>query len=406
VFLILLSIAAVCFSSFFSIYGLYFLLVLRNPKQRDYLALVETAFMTELPLERLPNVSIVVPAHNEEKVVARKLRNIAAIDYPSEKIEVILVDDCSDDKTAEVASQTLNELSLNGKTIISSERLGVNASYNRGVAESRSDLILTTDVDVTFDKDALIKAVKALNSFGDAGAVTGKMIPVSNDLSSAVLVEKSYRDLYDSTSTIESAIYSTFPGYTCFLLMKKSAFSPLPSNCGSSDGNISLSIIRKGLRFLSIPGISFYEPISLKVAEQRRQKVRRAARLIQSILANKDMLFRNEYKSFGNTIFPLRFAMMIFAPLLFFIGVTATAGAVLCLSTPLCLSLTFVFLLCVYSGANITSHKLNIFSSFVIHYFYLLIGLLFSPKQVTIWRPPKRSEMTEKLQKTSLGKCD
>lgn len=386
-FLILFSIAAVCVSLFIGIYGLYFLLVFRNPKQRDYLALVETAFMTEIPLERLPNVSILVPAHNEEEVVSKKLQNIAAIDYPSEKIEVILIDDCSDDKTAEVARQVLNELSLNGKTIMNSERLGVNALYNRAVAESRSDLILTTDADVTFDKDALIKAVKVLNSFRDAGGITGKMIPVSNDLTSAVLVEKSYRGLYDSTSTIESAIHSTFPGYAGFLLMKKSAFSPMPANYGSSDGNISLSIIRKGLRFLSIPGISFYEPISLRIAEQRRQKVRRAARLIQSVFANKDMLFKNEYKSFGSTIFPLRFAMMILAPLFFFIGITATACAVLCVSTALCLLLTFVFLLCVYSGAKITLHKLNIFSSFVVHHFYLLMGLFFSRKEVTVWRP-------------------
>lgn len=400
-FLILLSIAAVCFSLFIGIYGLYFLLVLRNPKQKGYLALVETAFMTELPSEQLPSVSIVVPAHNEEKVVSRKLQNIAAINYPSEKIEVILVDDCSDDKTGEIASQALNELSLNGKTIINSERLGVNASYNRGIAESRSDLILTTDVDVTFDKDALINAVKALNSFRDAGGVTGKMIPVSSDLTSAVLVEKSYRDLYDSTSTSESAIHSTFPGYTCFILMKKSAFSPLPINYGSSDGNISLSIIKKGLRFLSIPGISFYEPISLKVAEQRRQKVRRAARLIQSIFANKDMLFKNEYKSFGSTIFPLRFAMMTLSPLLFFIGIAATALATMCVSPLLSLSLTFVFLLCVYSGAKMTLHKLNIFSSFVVHHFYLLMGLLFSQKEVAVWRPAKRSEMAEKLQEAS-----
>jgi len=400
-FLILLSIAAICLSLFIGIYGLYFLLVFRNPKRRDYLALVETAFMRELPLDQLPNVSILVPAHNEEEAVSGKLRNIAAMNYPSEKIEIILIDDCSDDKTAEVAGHVLNELSLNGKTITNSERLGVNASYNKGVAESRGDLILTTDADVTIDKDTLIKAVKVLNSFAEVGGVTGKMIPVSNDVTSAALIEKSYRGLYDSTSTLESAIHSTFPGYTGFLLMKKSAFSPLPVNCGSSDGNISLSIIRKGLRFLSIPGISFYEPISLRVDEQRRQKVRRAARLTQSVFANKDMLFKSRYESFGSTIFPLRFAMMIFAPILFFIGVTATACAVLCVSVPLCLSLTFVFLLSVYSGAKMALHKLNIFSSFVIHQLYLLVGLFFSQKEVTTWRSANRSEMVEKLQKTS-----
>jgi len=87
--------------------------------------------------------------------------------------------------------------------------------------------------------------------------------------------------------------------------------------------------------------------------------------------------------------------------LLFFIGIAAIALATMCVSMLLSLSLTFVFLLCVYSGAKMTLHKLNIFSSFVVHNFYLLMGLLFSQKNVKAWRPAKRSEMVEKLQKTS-----
>lgn len=391
---ILFSIAAMCFFLFFGIYGLYFLLVLKNPRQKDFLTLIKTAFETELIPERLPKVTILVPAHNEERVLSRKLQNLADINYPSQKIEVVLVDDCSTDKTVEVASEAFNKFSLNGKIIRNSEQLGVNASYNRAVSESRGDLILTTDADVMLDRDALVKGVKILYSFRDAGGVTGKMIPVSTDLTSAVLVEESYRGIYDSTSTIESAIHSTFPGYTCFTLMKRSLFSPLPANYGSSDGNISLAIIKKGQRFLSIPGISFYEPISLKVAEQRRQKVRRAARLIQSIMANKDMLFKNKYKAFGSLIFPLRFVMMTLAPILFFIAVITMLSTVAYLSIPLCLMLASLFLLCVYAGAKIKLHWLNVFSSFVVHHFYLLAGLISSQRRVTMWRPAKRSEMT------------
>lgn len=392
-FYILLSIALICFSLFIVIYVLYFLLVIRTSKKKEYLKLIENAFKKDLSLQQLPNVSILVPTYNEEKVISRKLQNIAALDYPREKIEVILVDDCSTDKTLEVAQRIFNELNLPGKIIKNGKRGGVNASYNRGVAESKGNLILMTDADVTIDHDALIKGVKIFKYLKNLGGITGKMVPVSSDVTAAVLIENSYRSFFDSMLMAESAIYSTFPGYTCFTLLKKSAFSPLPLQYGSSDGNVSLATIRKGLKFLYIPGILFKEPISLKVTEQRRQKIRRAARLIQSTLANKDMLFKDNYGSFGKIIFPLRFAMMVISPILFFIGFTAMLLGTIYLSMTFALLLVFLFSFCTFLGAKINVHKLNVLSSFVVHQFYLLMGLFFSQKRVATWSPAERSRL-------------
>jgi biofilm PGA synthesis N-glycosyltransferase PgaC len=390
---ILFFIAIFGFSLFGIVYLLYFLFVLRNPKKEEYLKLIENAFKKELSLRQLPIVSILVPAYNEEEVISRKLQNISTLDYPHEKIEVILIDDCSTDKTAHVAQQGFDKLGLQGKVIRNGRRLGVNACYNIAVAESKGDLVLTTDADVTIENDALMKGVKIFESLENVGGITGKMIPLSNGLTPAVLIEKTYRSLYDASSTTESAIHSAFPGYTCFTLLKKSAFSQLPLHYGSSDGNISLAIIKKGLRFLSVPGIFFYEPVSIKLNEQRRQKIRRAARMIQSILANKNMMFKDDYGSFGKIIFPLRFAMMIISPLLFFLGFAATVLATMYVSTSLGLLFTLTFLSCVYLGTKTSVRKLTLFSSLVVHQFYLLLGLFSSQKRMTVWRPVERSSM-------------
>jgi len=394
-FYILLSVAIICFSLFVAIYGFYFLLVFKTSKKKEYLRLIEKALEKELAVHELPNVSILVIAYNEEEVISRKLQNIAALDYPREKLEVILVDDCSTDKTAEIAQRMFNELNLAGKIVKNGERMGVNASCNRGVAESKGDLILPTDADVTVNNDALIKGVKILKHLKNLGGITGKIVPVSDDVTAAVLIEKSYRNFFDEMSLAESAIYSTFPGNGASTILKKSAFLPMPSH-GSTDGNISLTTIRRGLKFLYIPNILFYEPIAYKFNEQRRQKVRRAARLIKSTLANKDILFKGNYKSFGKVIFPLRFAMMVVCPLLFFIGVTAILFAIVFASVTLALLLTFLFSFLTYLGVKTSVHKLNVFSTFVIHQFYLLIGLFFSQKRTVVWRPPERSEMTSK----------
>lgn len=394
--------ALICFSLLIIIYGLYFLLVINTPKKEKYLKLIENALKKEVSLQQLPNVSILVPAYNEEEAISRKLRNLAALDYPHEKIEVILVDDCSTDKTVKIASQILNKLDLHGKILENNTRIGVNESYNRGFAECKGDFILFTDADVIIDNDALIKGVKIFGYSQELGGITGKMVPVSSDMTAAVLIENSYRSFFDSMSVSESSIHSTFPGYTCFTLLKKSAFSPLPPHHGSSDGNISLATIRKGLKFLYVPTILFYEPISLRVTEQRRQKIRRASRLIQATLANKDMLFRGNYASFGKTIFPLRFAMMMLSPILLILGLTAMLLGAIYVSVTLASSLTILFLTCVFLGTKSKVRKLNMFSSFVIHQFYLLVGLVFSQKRVAVWRPAERSQMNSKsLHQTS-----
>jgi biofilm PGA synthesis N-glycosyltransferase PgaC len=391
---ILLIIALICSSSFIAIYGLYFLLVVKTSKKKEYLWLIQNAFEKHLYSQQLPNVSILVPAYNEGEVISRKLRNIAAFDYPREKIELILIDDCSTDKTFEIAKRTFGELNCPGKIIKNYKRMGVNACYNKGVAESKGDLILMTDADVMIEHDALMKGVKIFSNLKNLGGITGKMVPVSNDLTAAVLIESSYRSFFDSMSMAESAIYSTFPGYTCFTLLKKSAFSPLPLQYGSSDGNISLATIRRGLKFLYVPSILFYEPIAVKVTEQRRQKIRRAARLMQSALANKDMLFKDDYKSFGKIIFPLRLAMMMICPILFFVGLTAMLLGAVYLSITFALFLLFLFSFFTFLGARIKVHKLNVVSSFVVHQFYLLMALFLSQKRVAVWRPAERSEMT------------
>lgn len=392
-FLIFLFIAIICFSFSTGVYGLYFLLVLKTSKKSEYLQLIRKAVAKELSPQQLPVVSILIPAYNEEKVISRKIRSIAALDYPREKTEVILIDDGSTDNTVEIAQQMFSTLNLPGKIIRNGKKIGVNASYNKGVEESKGDWILTTDADVTFDHDALTRGAKILSHLEKAGGISARMISVSSDHTAAVLIQNSYQSFYDSMLIAESAMYSTFPAYSPFTLLRKSAFSPLPPTHGSSDGNISLATIKKGLQFLYVPEILFYEPIPLRVAEQRRQKVRRACRLIQSTLANRDMLFNGKYKSFGRIIFPLRFAMMVICPVALVIGFAAMVVGTIYLSIALPPLLILLFSFCTFLGMKSVLRELNVFSSFVAHQFYLIMGLFLSQKSAAAWRPPERSEM-------------
>jgi cellulose synthase/poly-beta-1,6-N-acetylglucosamine synthase-like glycosyltransferase len=390
----MLSIALTCFTLVTGIFGAYFLLILRSPRKREYINAIDEAMSRTLQSSDLPKISILIPAYNEEKVLEAKLRDVAAMQYPHDKREVLLIDDSSTDSTCAIAERMFRELALLGKIIKNRERMGVNGCYNKGVRESAGDLIATTDADVMVDHDALMRCVKILGAFVDVGGVTAKMVPVYSSFTTPVRTERSYRDFYNTMLVAESALYSTFPGHGEFTLLRKSAFAPMPAGYGSSDGNISLTIIRKGLRLVCAPNIVFYEPIATRLGEQIRQKTRRAARMIQSGWANRDMLFKREYGNFGVIIFPLRFLMMTICPPLFFLGCVAFVVATAYVSVYLSLSVIWLALLGSFIGNKVKLDKVSLLHSLVVHECYLLIGLLQSGRRRSVWRPVQRSLIT------------
>lgn len=342
--------------------------------------------------QALPCVSILIPACNEGATLDRKIQNIASMQYPKNKIEVIVIDDHSTDDSVGRARAAIRESEVNGRIIQNQTRMGVNACYNKGVAEARYDYILTTDADVALHKDALRIAASLLMQLKEVGGVTAKMITVSSQNTTAARVEDSFRDSFTSMMVSESAIFSTFPGYTCFTLFRKCAFSIISNEYGSSDGNISLAIIRNGFRFILAPTVLFYEPISQTMKEQSRQKVRRAKRLAQSAIMNRDMLFEKRYKEFGRLIFPLRFLMHIICPPLILLAISLIAVAMLSVG-PLVLVVGCGTVLVLGSVTSI--RLLNLPVSLLVHQIYMFCGLVSSFRRGSTWKHVGRGPLCQ-----------
>jgi hypothetical protein len=216
------------------------------------------------------------------------------------------------------------------------------------------------------------------------------MAPIIETATVATTVESSYRNLFDRMSTAESAIYSTFPGGGGFALVKKSVFSPIPVDRGSTDANIALAMIRKGFRYIYVPKTFSLEPISRELKSQTRQKVRRASRLIQSTVMNKDVLFDKTFREFGTMIFPLRFAMFIICPLLMFAAVFSTFYLIFSYSIILGALLAAGACLLFSLGTRTKIRALNSLASLLIQQFYLLLGLLLVGKKMGTWKSVDR----------------
>ena len=332
--------------------------------------------------------------YNEAKVIGQKLKNISELDYPQEKLEVVVLDDCSIDDTYKIAKEKLDEYSLHGKVLLNQERIGLNESLNIAFREASNSIICVTDSDVTLEKSSLKNAISVLETFEDAGGVTGKIEPIFSKKALASASENSYRDFYHNCMLSESSIHSAFPGNGPLILFNKSLVSSsIPVKYGSTDANIAMNIVKSGKRLLYVPNAIIYEPVPETLDQQRLQKVRRAKRLIQAFIHNINVFGNSTYDKFGTLIFPLKLLMHVFCPVIFFIGSFSVLSYFL-LSESLMLQLLLLFSVVSLSFVlAIFRRARTLFSSFVFHQAYLVLGLLSLTKRTVFWKTIERREV-------------
>jgi cellulose synthase/poly-beta-1,6-N-acetylglucosamine synthase-like glycosyltransferase len=126
---------------------------------------------------RLPRVSLIISAYNEEDVIREKIINSLALDYPRERIEIIVASDGSTDGTTAIAA----EYAADGVRVLEfAGRRGKNATLNDVVLQARGDVIVFTDANGKYQRDALAKLVR---HFADpeVGCVCGELLYLSAD---------------------------------------------------------------------------------------------------------------------------------------------------------------------------------------------------------------------------------
>jgi cellulose synthase/poly-beta-1,6-N-acetylglucosamine synthase-like glycosyltransferase len=391
--LLILALGSLFAAGFFFIYLLYFIFVLRTGRKAEYTERLSEIIATPIATENLPKVTVLVPAYNEKQTIYAKMKNISEFDYPRDRIEVFVLDDCSTDGTREISESALRDFHLEGKILRNETRTGVNTSYNRALEHLNSEYVLTTDADAVIPPESLLRLMKVMLSLVDVGGVAARMMPLHDKTTTTTRTAVVYGTSLNYMYEAESAMSSTFPGSTSCMLMRKAAFSPISASYGSSDGNISLSILKTGFRFIFAPQIEYYEPITENLVEQRRQKIRRATRLIQSTLLNRKIIFNRQCGVFGSTIFPLRFLMMTVCPLLLLLSAISYLIGAYLVSTIVFLTVALVIGLVLLLGAKTNIKILNLITSFVIHQIYLLTGLLLSPRKMNVWKKIERRQV-------------
>jgi poly-beta-1,6-N-acetyl-D-glucosamine synthase len=225
---------------------------------------------------RRDSVSVIIAVRNGERWLARKIDSVLAQDYPQELIEINIVSDGSTDATESIASAYAEK----GVKLLVVPHGGKPAALNAAVPHVRSEFLLLTDVRQTLHKDCL-KRLVANMADPDVGVVSGDLkiaAGTSEEEQNTGLYWRYENWIRGNLSKVDSMLGATGPIY----LIRRSLYTPIPSDSLLDDVFLPLSVHLKGYRLVLEEGaIAVDEPTDLRT--EFRRKVRTQAGILQLI---------------------------------------------------------------------------------------------------------------------------
>ncbi|MDT4965803.1 MAG: hypothetical protein QOJ64_540 [Acidobacteriota bacterium] len=240
--------------------------------------------------EWTPDVTVIITAYNEERDLAAKLENTLALDYPADKLEIIVASDCSTDRTDEITRQ----FGARGVRLFrQSERLGKTSAQNAAVQEAKGDVILFSDATTLYNSDVL-RAM--LPNFADetVGCVAGRLVYVDSSKSSVGQGARSYWDYETFLKRHESRICSLIGASGCLYAVRRSAYVAMyPEAC--SDFLIATKMVEQGLRAVYEPDAVCTEETNKRAGKELRMRVRIITQTFTDLWRHRGMM--NPFRS-------------------------------------------------------------------------------------------------------------
>ena len=219
----------------------------------------------------LPNVSLLISAFNEEAVIERKIQNILEIDYPKDKLEVLIGDDGSADRTAEIVARYADK----GITLVKAPKnAGKAAMLNRLQKIAKGEILVFCDANTMFFPNVVRKLVAPFKD-KKIGCTCGHLI--LSDKSGSVLGrgESSYWDLESEIKKFEGILDRLIGGNGALYAIRRELYTELPvKKSVMDDFFITTKILQKGYFCTFVASAIGTEQTSKESSGEFRRKVR------------------------------------------------------------------------------------------------------------------------------------
>ncbi len=283
------------FCLFLALYFEVFLLISFFEKKPEKKTLARPAYY--------PSVSMIVPCFNEEKTLAGTIESLLALDYPKDKLEILIVDDGSRDRTRSIGESFTSHPQVR---FFSKENGGKYTALNLGITEARGELVGCLDADSFVVEDALIEVAKRLEQDPTIMALTPAMKVYSPKTVLELMqsVEYSfgifYKKMFDNLAAL-----NVLPGP--FSIYKKEVFSIIglfKHAHNTEDMEIAFRMHKFGLKIANAHTAFVYTTVPKTVRTLVKQRTRWSQGFLQNGFDYKYMFFNPRYGHFGMLVLP------------------------------------------------------------------------------------------------------
>jgi cellulose synthase/poly-beta-1,6-N-acetylglucosamine synthase-like glycosyltransferase len=233
----------------------------------------------------IPEVSLIISCYNEIDVIKEKIENSLAIDYPKDKLSIIIVSDGSDDGTDEIAKQYSTE----GIVLIRQEgRLGKTSAINLAMKQVTSEIVVFSDANAMYETDAIKKLVR---NFADetVGYVVGAALYTDGKTSAAAASEDIYWRYEIKLKTLESKLHSVVGGDGAIYAIRRELFIELDAK-DINDFVNPLQIIAQGYRGIFDPEANCLEETAGDFSKEAKRKQRIVNRSFRGLMKVREVM--------------------------------------------------------------------------------------------------------------------
>lgn len=195
-----------------------------------------------------PHISIAIIVHNGEQIIADKLTNCLALDYPPNHLEIIVFSDGSTDRTGKIVRDFQSFLPI--LLLENDTHQGKNFAIRSLQGKCSGDIVIMTDASSMFNSQAVSRIVQWFTE-DTVGGVCGRKQFTKAD-TPIEHAQTAYLSYEDHIRNCESRIASIASNEGFFYAIRRELMQPIPDGV-TDDLYIAMSVIRRGFRFLYDP---------------------------------------------------------------------------------------------------------------------------------------------------------
>ncbi|WP_153558901.1 glycosyltransferase family 2 protein [Roseimaritima sediminicola] len=245
-----------------------------------------------------PQVTLIVAAHNEQDSIEAKLQNVLQLDYPRDRLQVLVASDGSDDQTNEIVGQYASH----GIQLLALPRLGKAGALNAAVAKAKGDVLVFSDANSMYAPDAIRQLVAPLADPTVGGVAGDQRYRKTTQAAGSDQGEHTYWNFDRQMKRWQSEAGHVISATGAIYAIRRSLFCQVPDGV-TDDFITSTRVIAQGYRLVFAAAAAAYEPAAASSGVEFGRKVRVMTRGLRGVVLVRQLLNPLRYGFYSLQLF-------------------------------------------------------------------------------------------------------